>query len=317
NKKKSQSREERSLKNLIDNLIHDGKNRQLAAQSARMLSKFARVPHTPQQTLEAYNKFIQERNGKNPSRNSQDPVEKSLAVSIQHFALAGNPEDPAVQEIQRIHQESKTQRLPQQTLDEWQQFKQEHNGEKPSRYSEDPVERSLAISMEYYARHGNLADPVVQELKRVYREGMKEYRTPQRALEEYNQFKAEHNGERPSLSSKDPFEKALAISVYNFARKSNLADPAVQELRKIYQKEFPSRATISEVFDDFLAYVREFHAYPSAKEPLYNNIRSRIRRSPQPGNPDWDKLKQLDELVRSAQRGEVPWDVFDKANPLE
>ncbi len=141
---------------------------------------------SPTEVLAQVKQFRQEHNGKNPSRRSADPEEKSLRVAWQNVVnkykdtSVEEIADPVAQELVNLYRQTvrdvAAPRTPAEVLAQVQQFRQEHNGQNPSQTSAEPEEKSLRFAWQKVVYKykdisvEEIADPVVRELVQLYRE---------------------------------------------------------------------------------------------------------------------------------------------------
>ncbi len=167
----------------------------------------------------------------------------------------------------------------------------------------------------------------VEEYIRFFEEHFdkQEKRTPQEWLAEVKQFVAAGGQLIDSKSAPGYkyceklrcYKKGLEAGIY--PENSPYTD-YIQFVAANWVRQRSAPKTLEEVYDSFLKYLREFKTYPKTRgetEPLYDAVRKRVYVNPQPGDPQWEKLKRLDDLARAAQRGEKPWERFDQADPLK
>ena len=198
--------------------------------------------------LENYNKlkkYLEEHNGKYPSKNSTDPEIKSLAIWVQNqrkLYRNGKLSQKRIDSLNKINFVFEPLDADAQWLANYTKLKKylkEHNGEYPSQYSTDTKIKALArwIQKQRFL-YGNdkLSKGRIKLLNEInFVFDQLEYIW----LENYKNLKKylkEHNGEYPSKNSTDPEIKSLARWVDRQRRAYNngeLSQDRINLLNKI------------------------------------------------------------------------------------
>ncbi len=225
---------------------------------------------TPQATYNFVTWFMQAHNGKVPSARSQDPVEKSYFWAFVRFHqkykdLSDIELEALKNEVERdletlyrvMVQKQADAKTPQEIYDYVTQFMQGHNGELPSRYGQDPVEKSYRLAFtNFHTKYKELSDAELEtledeedrNLEKLYRATVQKKaatKTPQAIYDYVTQFMQKHNGKLPSRYGQDPMEKSYRLALENFHQKykelsnielETLEDAIERDLENLYRR---------------------------------------------------------------------------------
>ena len=288
---------------------------------------------TPQEIWESTLRFMQEHNGKLPSRYSTDPVEKSLHLAGRN--IWRQHKNDTLEELDKLDEytrkivelfkenvkEIATPKTPQEIWESTLLFMQEHDGEMPSEHSTDPVEKSLRkAGNKIWLKHKNdtpeeLAqlDEYTRKIVELFKENVKEIatpKTPQEVLEGILLFMQEHNGKMPSEDSTDPVEKSLrnAGNKIYYPHKNDTPEELAQlgeytrKIVELFRENVRENKTPQEVLEGILLFMQEHNGkMPSeySTDPVEKSLRwagNRIWQQHKNDTPQ--ELAQLDEYTR-------------------
>ena len=214
-----------------------------------------------------------------------------------------------------------------------QQFVAEHgrwprryiSGKKPAEYTpEEKAECQMGTGVRNAIMRGNPDEPVIQALKALKEQHVKEYatsRTPEEWLAEVQQFVAEHgrwprhyiSGKKPAEYT--PEEKAecqMGTGVRNAIMRGNPDEPVIQALKALKEQHVNSPLTPREIHQKLEDFMAKTGQYPSSNSSLSGRIYYRLNKSEKLpdgtyADPDVQALYEFDQLARQTRYGEKRW----------
>ena len=226
----------------------------------------------------------------------------------------GEKIDAASLEMARIYLENTNRAVPTKTSEQWLTVYREHPEELTHGTSLYNAFRAITARVQ----DGHKTDAASIEISQIYLETIPRRdpaETAQKWLDKYREHPEEF---KPTTSMYQIFGQ-----ITRQVQAGDRTDEAALEISRIYlenTKRIAAPKTTQEVYDLFLAYLRDYKTYPLATTQEYVYVYNRLRNrelSEIQADPDLYKLYRLDQLARAARRGEKPWEVFDRDNPLK
>ncbi|MCQ2410433.1 MAG: hypothetical protein MJ053_02710 [Elusimicrobiaceae bacterium] len=346
----SVNQEEHALYNRLRGVtidVNKGKRSDPLAKTLATLKQNYRrisVPKSPQEWLTDFTDYLGKNGHLPPEGSSLYSAINNLRYNLQqtqneNIAQDNPPNlnvDPATLQIAQLFDKYRFKKTPAQRREELEQYLNAHGQLPPHdsplyqavNYLRAEMRKTQRKNQEAGLENINFQiDPnvlAIDQLFETYRSKVPS-RTSQQIdeafaswVEQYNRAPRKQipNKTHEEYTEEERYESSLGVAIDWQRHNGDSNDPYVQSITARFEifRGHASPRTAEEVYQEFLAYLKEFKTYPPSSSPLYSNVYTRMQ-YPQ-DTPERKKLSRLEKLARAAQRGERPWEVFDNDNPL-
>ncbi len=271
---------------------------------------------TPQEWIDEYNAHPEELHAGTPMYNAFVYVDQRVKRAEQNNEMV-DPLDKQMSDIYRAntkrHAEGKT---PQEWIDEYNAHPEELHYGTPMYNAFVHADQRVKKA----EQNNETVDPLDRQMSDIYRENLTQAspKTKQEWIDEYNAHPEELHKGTPMYAAFREADQRVKRAEQN----NEMVDPLDKQMSDIYRantKRIAEAKTTQEVYDILLQYIRETKSYPKGYTPEYRLVYNRFYGKTEEqikADPELNRLYKLDQLARAAQRGEKPWEVFDRDNPL-